>query len=190
MTNIYITDFTGSSQYSVSHIHLAKGIKTHVTSSSHIASFTTFTSTQDYTNISFCFIFLDYSPFEIFKRHMSEMLGVISDTEKLANDLFSIHLISYRIKDDVIISKFSHYQKASKLLNEVERSLRVFNKPETLISYCEVLRKQKNRPLAKIAQKMLEQLGKLIINSTRSSLPHNKNKDIHYMTCEKGKFTC
>ena len=26
------------------------------------------------------------SPHDIFKRHMSEMLGVISDTERLAND--------------------------------------------------------------------------------------------------------
>ena len=167
MTNIYITGSTGSSQYSVSHINLTTGIKTHVTSSSHIASSTICTNTQDYTNIIFCFIFLDYSPFDIFKRHMSEMLGVISDTERLANDLFSIHLISYRIKDDVIISKLSHYQKASKLLNEVERSLRVFNKPEILISYCEVLRKQYNRPLTRIAQNMLEELGKLIINFTQ-----------------------
>ena len=86
---------------------------------------------------------------------MSDMLDVISDTERLANDLFSIDLISYQVKDDVITTNLlSRYQKASKLVNEVERSLRVFNKPEILISYCEVLRKQKNRSLAIIAQHM------------------------------------
>ena len=29
---------------------------------------------------------------------MSEMLGVISDTERLANDLSSVDLISYQVK--------------------------------------------------------------------------------------------
>ena len=76
---------------------------------------------------------------------MSEMLDVISDTERLANDL------SYFVKDEVITRDLSCYQKASKLLNEIERTLRVFDKPEILKSYCEVLRKQKNRPLTTIA---------------------------------------
>ena len=93
---------------------------------------------------------------------MTDMLGAISDPERLANDLSSVNLIPYPVKDDVITTNLSHYQKASKLLNEVERSLRVFNKPETLISYCEVLRKQKNRSLAIIAQNMLTDLGELI----------------------------
>ena len=94
---------------------------------------------------------------------MTDMLDAISDTERLANDLSSVNLIPYPVKDDVITTNLlSRYQKASKLLNEIERSLRVFNKPETLISYCEVLRKQKNRPLAIIAQNMLTDLGELI----------------------------
>ena len=86
---------------------------------------------------------------------MSEMLGVISDTERLANDLSSVDLISYQLKDDVLTANLSCYQKASKLLNEIERSLRVFSKPETLISYCEVLRKQDNSALTRIAKDML-----------------------------------
>ena len=86
---------------------------------------------------------------------MSEMLGVISDTERLANDLSSVDLIPYQVKDDVITTNLSRYQKASKLLNEIERSLRVFNKPEILISYCEVLRKQEIPALTRIAKDML-----------------------------------
>ena len=92
---------------------------------------------------------------------MSEMLGVISDTERLANDLSSVDLISYQVKDDVITTNLlSRYQKASKLLNEIERSLRVFNKPEILISYCEVLKKQENPALTRIAKDIM--LGKFI----------------------------
>ena len=93
---------------------------------------------------------------------MSKMLDVISDTERLANDLSSVDLIPYPVKDDVITTNLSRYQKASKLLNEIERSLRAFDNPEILISYCEVLRKQKNRNLTIIAQNMLTDLGELI----------------------------
>ena len=94
---------------------------------------------------------------------MTDMLDVISDTERLANDLSSVDLISYQVKDDVITKHLSHYQKASILLNEVERSLRVCNRPKILISYCEVLKRQENPALARIAQHMLNQIGELIV---------------------------
>ena len=97
---------------------------------------------------------------------MSEMLGVISDTERLANDLSSVDLISYQVKDDVITTPISRYQKASKLLNEIERSLRVrvLNNRGILIAYCEVLKKQKNSALTRIAENMLKELSELNIS--------------------------
>ena len=97
---------------------------------------------------------------------MSEMLGVISDTERLANDLSSVDLISYQVKDDVITTPISRYQKASKLLNEIERSLRVqvLDNRGILISYCEVLKKQKNSALTRIAENMLKELSELNIS--------------------------
>ena len=91
------------------------------------------------------------------------MLGVISDTERLANDLSSADLISYLVKDDVLTTNLSRYQKASKLLNEIERSLLAINKSETLTSYCEVLKKQTNPTLTRIARNILMELGEMII---------------------------
>ena len=111
----------------------------------------------------FCFLLLDYTPFNIFKRHMGEMLEVISDTERLANDLSLADFITDFVKDQVITTVLSRYEKASKLLNEVQRSLKVFNKPEMLTLYCEVLEKQKNPALKMIAQDMLKELGQLVI---------------------------
>ena len=90
-------------------------------------------------------------------------MGVISDTERLANDLSSADLIPYSVKDDVITTNLSRYQKASKLINEIERSLRVFNKPEILNLYCEVLKKQENPTLTRIANDMLMELGESLI---------------------------
>ena len=93
------------------------------------------------------------------------MLGVISDpdSERLSNDLTSANLIPYSIKDDLISTKgLSRYQKASKLLNEIERSLRNLNTPETLESFCLVLKKQENQGLKRMAREMLKELGGLI----------------------------
>ena len=105
------------------------------------------------------------TPLTIFTRHVNEMLGVISDpdTERLPNDLSSANLIPYCIKDDLISTKgLSRYQKASKLLNEIERSLRNLNTPETLETFCLVVKKQENQGLKKIAGKMLKELGEEI----------------------------
>ena len=90
------------------------------------------------------------------------MLGVISDpdTERLPNDLSSANLIPYSIKDDLISTKgLSRYQKASKLLNEIERSLRNLNTPKTLEMFCLVLKKQENEGLKRMAGEMLKELG-------------------------------
>ena len=90
------------------------------------------------------------------------MLGVISDpdTERLPNDLSSANLIPYSIKDDLISTKgLSRYQKASKLLNEIERSLRNLNTPETLEKLCLVLMKQENQALKRMGGEMLKELG-------------------------------
>ena len=114
---------------------------------------------------------------------MSEMLGVISDTERLANDLSSVDLISYHVKDDVITTPISRYQKASRLLNEIERSLRVFNKPEILISYCEVLKKQKNPALRRIAYDMLKELGEFVIKYTNVLLPWKCIETVYVNKC-------
>ena len=94
------------------------------------------------------------------------MLGAISDpdTERLPNDLLSANLIPYSVKDDLISTKhLSRYQKASKLLNEIERSLRDLNTPEILENLCLVLKKQKNQALKRMAGEMLKELGELII---------------------------
>ena len=99
---------------------------------------------------------------DIFTRHVNEILGVMSDpdTERLPNDLSSANLIPYSVKDDVITTKgLSRYQKASILLNEIERSLRHLNTPEILENFCLVLLKQESHALKTIAGEMLKELG-------------------------------
>ena len=100
------------------------------------------------------------SPYDILKRHTSELLGVISGPDKLANDLSSVDLISDRVKDDVLTTLgISRYQKCSILLNEIQKSLNVFNERERLISFCDVLKQQNDWTLSRVSDDMMRQLG-------------------------------
>ena len=105
------------------------------------------------------------TPFKILKRHFSEILDVVSDPNRLANDLWAVDLISNVVKDNIISTpSVPRYEKASKLLNEVQRSLKVNKKnPETLILLSKVLTNQKNSVISTICKTMLKELGKLIL---------------------------
>ena len=58
---------------------------------------------------------------------------------------------------------FDQYKKASMLVNEIHKSLRVFNDPEKLVNFCVVLKRQGDPDLVKIAESMLEELGKYCV---------------------------
>ena len=102
----------------------------------------------------------DIYPHIILKKHTSELLGIISDTSKLAIDLWSADLIPYPVKDNVLTTLgLSRLEKASKLVDEVYRSLKVFKRSDILVKFCEVLKIQQNAGLTRIANEMLKQLS-------------------------------
>ena len=95
----------------------------------------------------------------ILKRYTSELLGIISDPDKLAVDLWSADLIPDPVKDNVLTTVgLSRLQKSINLVDEVYRSLKVFNSPDILVKFCEVLNIQHNPGLTRIADEMLKQL--------------------------------
>ena len=101
------------------------------------------------------------TPFNILKRYFSEILDVICDPNRLANDLWGVDLISNVVKDNIISTpSVPRYEKASKLLNEVQRSLKVNESSETLISLCSVLTNQQNSVISMICKTMMKELGK------------------------------
>ena len=101
------------------------------------------------------------TPFNILKRHFSEILDVVSNPNRLANDLWGVDLISNVVKDNIISTpSVPRYEKASKLLNEVQRSLKVNENPETLISLCKLLTNQNNSVISMICKTMMKELGK------------------------------
>ena len=99
-------------------------------------------------------------PHIILKKHTSELLGIISDPDKLAVDMWSADLVSDPVKDNVLtILGLSRFQKSSKLLDDVYRCLKEFNRPDILVKFCEVLKIQQNAGLKRIANEMLKQLS-------------------------------
>ena len=103
----------------------------------------------------------ELTPFNILKRHFSEILDVICDPNRLANDLWAVDLISNVVKDNIVSTpNVPRYEKASKLLNEVQRSLKGNENPETLMSLCKVLTNQKNSVISIICTTMMKELGK------------------------------
>ena len=107
----------------------------------------------------------DTSPHHILKTHTSELLGIISDPDKLAVDLWSADLIPDSVKDNVLNTVgLSRFQKANKLVDGVYRSLKVANSPDVLVKFCDVLKINQDPGLTRIADEMLKQLlGEYIV---------------------------
>ena len=102
----------------------------------------------------------DIYPHIILKKHTSELLGIISDPDKLAVDMWSADLVPDPVKENVLTTiGLSRFQKSSKLLDEVYRSLKVFKRSDVLVKFCEVLNMQRNAGLTRIADDMLKQLS-------------------------------
>ena len=121
------------------------------------------------------------TPFNILKRHFSEILDVVSDPNRLANDLSGVDLISDVVKDNIISTpSVPRYEKASKLLNEVQRSLKVNENPDTLILLSKVLTNQKNSVISMICKAMMIELGKLIIIIFHVTITVTTNNNLLY----------
>ena len=95
------------------------------------------------------------------KSRSTELLDAITVLDKLANDLLVVDLISVSVKNIVLdVSIHDNYKQASILVNEVLTSLRVFNNPDVLINFCNVLKMQDDPKLLRIPNDMLVDIGK------------------------------
>ena len=104
----------------------------------------------------------DTFPCHILKKHTSELLGIISDPDKLATDLWSADLIPYSVRDNVLTTLgLSRFQKANMLLDEVYRYLKVIKTTDILVKFCEVLKIQHDPGITKIAEEILKQLSEV-----------------------------
>ena len=110
------------------------------------------------------------SPHGILKSHLTQLLDVINDPERLANDLSVADLIAGPVKNKVLELSNTNYKKASILVNEVLTSLKVFDEPKTLVKFCDILKSQDNANLVRIANSILRALGMYCLICSTMSL--------------------
>ena len=106
------------------------------------------------------------SPYKILKSNLTDLLEVISAPDKLANDLLANNLIGASLQKEVLTTpNLSQYAKASKLVNKVLHSLETFDDCKTLVKFCDILKKQDDPDLCRIANTMIRELGMNYINN-------------------------
>ena len=77
-------------------------------------------------------------PHEILKAYLSKILDAVTEPDRLANDLSPVDLISGHVADSVLNTpSLSQYDKASRLLEEFQRLLKVSNDIQKLVSFCD-----------------------------------------------------
>ena len=95
------------------------------------------------------------------KPHITHLLGQIPNPDELVNQLSSYGLISEKIKDEMLNEpSLSRFKKASRLLNEVQHVLELSSDPKMLKSFCYTLKEQNDPALIRVADTMLNQIGK------------------------------
>ena len=97
------------------------------------------------------------SPHDIFKSQLHKLILATTDPEGLASDLFCVDLISHSVKNKVLTtSSLSQCDKASTLLDEFCNYL---NENEKLTLFCDILTKQDNPALKRIAEEISTMLS-------------------------------
>ena len=95
-------------------------------------------------------------PHEILRAYLSKILDAVTEPDRLANDLSSVDLISGPVANSVLSTpSLSRYDKASRLLEEFQRLLKVSNDIQKLVSFCDILNKQDNPVLKLVANEIL-----------------------------------
>ena len=98
-------------------------------------------------------------PSKILKKHMTSLLEVIGDPDKVATDSYNEELIGKSVQDAILTTTgLSRYNKASKLVNDFQRHLTVFDERDLLVKFCEVLKKQGDAKLQRKAKEILYEL--------------------------------
>ncbi len=98
----------------------------------------------------------DNTPFNILKTHTAVLLGILSDPDKLSDELWAKDLLSDGVRDRIKTTLgISRYDKASMILIDVSRYMKVLDSNDTFIQFCDVLINHGQPGLNEIAKKMI-----------------------------------
>ena len=103
----------------------------------------------------------DVSAKDVLRKNSAGIITLIVDPTKLGNDLVEENLVAAHIVRELItLLGVTNYEKSTRLVNEVSRSLSVKNDPQILLKFLTVLQKQGNPTLNDRVDNILKEIGK------------------------------
>ena len=98
---------------------------------------------------------------DVLRKNSAGIITLIVDPTKLGNDLVEENLVAAHIVHGLTtLLGVTNYDKSTRLVNEVSRSLSVKNDPQILLQFLRVLQKQNNPTLNDIVDNILKEIGK------------------------------
>ncbi len=98
----------------------------------------------------------DNIPYNILKTHTPVLLGIISDPDKLSDEVWAKELLSDGVRDRIKTTLgISRYDKASMILIDVSRYMKASDSNDTIIKFCDILINHGQPGLKEIAEKMI-----------------------------------
>ena len=92
----------------------------------------------------------------VLKEHTPVLLGLLSDPDKLSNELWASNLLSDGVRDRIeTTSGISRYDKSSMILTEVLRYIKLPESEDAFVRFCNVLKNHGQPGLKEIAEKMI-----------------------------------
>ncbi len=101
----------------------------------------------------------------ILKINFTDIISLISDPIGLADDLYSLEMLSHTVHEEIVEDKASRKKNASRLMNEVERCSFLASPNDGVSTnrfykLCGVLVKQANPPLTQLVKNMKSSMCK------------------------------
>ena len=94
--------------------------------------------------------------FIVLKEHTPMLLGLLSDPDKLSDELWAKDLLSSAVRDRIKTTLgFSRYNKASMILTEVSRYIELPDSKDVFTQFCDLLVNHGQPGLKEIAEKMI-----------------------------------
>ena len=101
-------------------------------------------------------------PSEVFQHFFAQMADAISNSsERMANELFSMSLISRDTLEKVQIASATTYEKATTLLLDVQAKMSSSGSDQDLRQLCEIMSKFEN--MKQLSSQIMEKYSKFVV---------------------------
>ena len=96
--------------------------------------------------------------YDILTRHTPRLLGIVSDPQKLSNELCAKMLLSEATKDKITTPAIGRHKKIRMIMDEVSLDFQQTEDKDRFIRFCNVLKEHGQPGLTELAEEMLSSI--------------------------------